>query len=101
MTSLHYRNPTLTTMTLFHYHNPAPFSKPCPFSPFRALLTESHHAAEAQLTELTAKLEAYKALGPEFRDLALELGQIRHETARKRQTLSQLCPTSSSCNQAQ
>ncbi|KAF4790308.1 hypothetical protein TURU_142678 [Turdus rufiventris] len=67
----------------------------------RALLTESHHAAEAQLTELTAKLEAYKALGPEFRDLALELGQIRQESARKRQALSQLYPTSSACNQAQ
>lgn len=67
-------------------HNPAPFS------PFRAGLSERLRAAEAEAAILGAELSSLRALGPEFRQLALEFGQIRQESAQKRWALRQLRP---------
>ncbi|XP_058709250.1 HAUS augmin-like complex subunit 4 [Poecile atricapillus] len=58
----------------------------------RAGLSERRRAAEAQAAILGAELAALRGLGPEFRDLALELGRIRRESDRKRWALRQLRP---------
>ncbi|XP_074387963.1 HAUS augmin-like complex subunit 4 [Zonotrichia albicollis] len=56
----------------------------------RAELSEARSAAEAEAAILGAELATHRQLGPEFRDLALELGQIRQELAQKRWALRQL-----------
>ncbi|XP_077029385.1 HAUS augmin-like complex subunit 4 [Agelaius phoeniceus] len=58
----------------------------------RAGLSEARRAAEAEAAILGAELAALRGLGPEFRGLALELGQIRQELAQKGWALRQLRP---------